>query len=82
MIKPYIKGKWITKYDEELNIKDMETSHIKNTINYLKRNSDFYDEIGGVWCDPDTFYYEDNEELVERKIEELENELKRRNKNV
>ena len=78
MIKPYKKGKWITKYDEELNITDMETSHIKNTISYLKKHSDFYDECGGTWYNPDTFYYEDNKELVDNKIEELEDELKRR----
>ena len=39
---PYKKGWWETKDHMELKIEDMKTSHIENTIKYLKRNNDFY----------------------------------------
>ncbi len=32
------KGKWTTKNGVEMEIKDMETSHIENTIKFLKKN--------------------------------------------
>ena len=58
----------------------METSHIKNTINYLKRHTDFYDNYS--W---DNYFeyldYDDNSYLVEDKINELEYELKKRGEN-
>ena len=41
---PYKKGWWETKDHRKLKIEDMETSHIENTIKYLKKNIDFYDE--------------------------------------
>ena len=83
MIRPYEKGMWITKDYKKLKIEAMETSHIINTINYLKRHSDFYDEYYclGYTCDNDyqEYDYEDNSHLLNLKIEELEDELKRRN---
>lgn len=75
---PYEKGWWETKDHQKLKISDMETSHIKNTINYLKRHTDFYDTGGGYSWDIDSYWYEDNSELVDKKIEELECELKKR----
>lgn len=42
----YKQGYWETKDHRLLKIEDMETSHIENTIKYLQRNSDFYDEGG------------------------------------
>lgn len=75
----YKKDWWETKDHKFLKIKDMETSHIENTIKLLKRNPKFYDEeYGGIWGD-DVFYdYEDNSHLVEQKIDELEFELRLR----
>ena len=77
MQKPYIKDKWITKEGTEMFIRDMTTGHIQRTIDYLRRTKDFYDVfIPGN--DAEEIDYEDNEELVERKITELEAELRRR----
>lgn len=78
MVRPYKKGKWITKDYQELKIEDMKTTHIINTINYLKRRPDFYDVCCGMLCDIDSFDYEDNSHLVEEKIEELKYELRKR----
>ena len=33
-------GIWVTKDNRELKISDMQTSHIKNCINFIKRNDD------------------------------------------
>ena len=75
----YEKGWWETKDHHKIKIEDMGTSHIQNTINYLKRNTDFYDVcVGGGFGDWDDFDYEDNSELVNKKIDELEYELNRR----
>ena len=75
---PYKKGWWETKDHRKLKIEDMETSHIENPIKYLKKNKDFYDEGGGNTWDIDSWWYEDNSHLVDKKIEELENELSKR----
>lgn len=75
---PYKKGWWETKDHRKIKISDMETSHIKNTIRYLQKHEDFYDEyfeFGGDW---DTYDYEDNSHLVNKKIEELQYELDKR----
>ena len=77
----YEIGYWETKDHKKMKIQDMETSHIKNTIRYLKKNTDFYDIASGVFYDPSTYYYEDNSHLVYKKVEELENELNRRGEN-
>ena len=80
----YNEDWWETKYDKKIKISDMETSHIENTINFLKKHHDFYDEtyfVGwtgdgdgdGQICD-----YIDNSDLVYKKIEELEYELNKR----
>ena len=75
---PYEQGYWETKDHKKLRIKDIETSHIENIIKYLKRNPDFYDEGGGDAWDVDSYWYEDNSELVDKKIEELQSELDKR----
>ena len=75
---PYKKDWWETKDHKKIKISDMETSHIKNTIKYLQRHKDFYDEGGGDYWDVDSWWYEDNSHLVYKKIDELENELERR----
>lgn len=75
---PYKEDWWETSSHKKIKISDMETSHIKNTINYLKKHHDFYDEGGGYGFDIDSYWYEDNSHLVDKKIEELEFELKRR----
>ena len=69
-----------TKDHHIIKIEDMETSHIKNTISLLQRTRDFYDEGCGDLWNPDTFYYDDNSYLVDIKIKELEEELKKRQK--
>lgn len=75
---PYKQGYWETKDHRKIEICDMETSHIENTINFLKKNKDFYDEGGGCAWDIDSYWYEDNSYLVDKKIEELEKELNKR----
>jgi len=77
---PYKEGWWETKDHKKLKIKNMETSHIENTIKYLKKNTSFYDECGGNSWDIDSWWYEDNSHLVDKKIEELEYELNKRKK--
>lgn len=76
----YKKGWWETKDHRMIKIKDMETSHIENTINLLKRNSKIYDEEYYGGYDAEDMYYDyiDNSHLVEEKIEELEFELRLR----
>lgn len=69
LIEPdYDRGYWTTKDERRLKIELMETSHIKNTINLLKRNIKKLDKY-------EKEYYED---YFEFKIEEFENELKKR----
>lgn len=75
---PYKKDWWETKDHKKIKICDMETSHIKNTINYLKKHRYFYDEGGGNAWDVDSYWYEDNSYLVGKKIKELEYELNKR----
>lgn len=77
----YKKGWWETKDHKIIKIKDMETSHIENTIKLLKRNPTFYDEEYSYYgYDADSIFYdyEDNSHLVEEKIDELEFELRLR----
>ena len=74
----YKKDWWETKDHKKMKIKDMETSHIQNTINYLKKHPTFYDEeYCGGW-DAESYYYDyiDKSDLVDKKIEELELELR------
>lgn len=74
----YKEGWWETKDHKKLKIEDMETSHIENTIKYLKKHTDFYDEYyGDNWFG---YEYENNSHLVDKKIEELEYELNKRRK--
>lgn len=64
----YDKGYWTTKDGRNLKIELMETSHIKNTINLLKRN---ITKLVGEEKD----YYID---YFNFKINEFEKELKKR----
>lgn len=75
---PYKKGWWETKDHRKIKISDIETSHIENTIRYLQRHEDFYDEYYGIANDWDSYDYEDNSHLVDKKIEELQYELDKR----
>ena len=78
---PYKKDWWETKDHKKIKISDMETSHIENTIKYLQRHEDFYDEEYGFYDydDGEHFYdYDDNSYLVDKKIEELQYELDKR----
>ena len=81
---PYKQGWWETKDHKKIKISDMETSHIENTIKYLKKHTDFYDEtyFAGWTCDGDgdgqIYDYINNSDLVNEKIQELENELNKR----
>lgn len=64
----YDRKYWTTREGKRLKIELMETSHIKNTINLLKRNINKLDK-------DELNYYED---YYNFKINELENELKKR----
>lgn len=78
---PYKKGWWETKDHRKIKISDMETSHIENTINFLKKHRNFYDEEYGFYDydKGEAFYgYNGNSYLVDKKIEELQYELDRR----
>lgn len=76
----YEKDWWKTRDHKKIKICDMETSHIKNVIKYLERNPEFYDVCYGFGSDWDTYDYEDNSHLVDKKIEELQYELDKREK--
>lgn len=81
MIYAYKKGWWETKNHKKIKIKDMEISHIENTIKFLKKHPNFYDEeYGCCGFEIDDFFYDyiDNSHLVEEKINELELELRLR----
>lgn len=62
----YDEGYWTTKNGKRISIREMETSHIKNTINLLKRNIEKLDDTLRDYYD-DYFNY---------KINELEKELR------
>lgn len=64
----YDRGYWTTKDGRRLKISLMETSHIKNTINLLKRNIEKLDKYERNYYE-DYFYF---------KIDEFEEELKKR----
>ena len=64
----YDRKYWTTRDGKRLKIELMETSHIKNTINLLKRNISKLDK-------DELEYYED---YYNFKINELEYELKKR----
>ena len=75
----YKKGLWETKDHKIIKIKDMETSHIENTIKFLQKRPDFYDEEYSFWdgnMDGAIYDYVDNSDLVDKKIDELELELR------
>lgn len=84
MSYPYKQGYWETKDHRKIKICDMETSHIENTIKYLKKHTDFYGKtyFAGWTCDGDgdgqIYDYIDNSDLVYKKIQELEYELNKR----
>lgn len=61
----YNKKYWTTRDGKTIEIELMETSHIKNTINLLKRNLEKINE-------PEYKNY------IEFKIDELKRELKKR----
>lgn len=63
---------WITQSGEKLAVKDMETSHIENCINYLQKKIDTGQTVvtiqyGGNGWDTDDIWYD--EEEVDRKPE-------------
>lgn len=62
----YDLGYWTTKDGKRLDIREMETSHIKNTINMMKRNIKNMDK-------EEKEYYQ---EYFDSKISELEKELR------
>ena len=81
MEKKKKKDWWETKDHKEIKISDMETSHIENTIKFLKKHHNFYDEEYEFYdYDDGTFFYDygDNSHLVNKKIEELQYELDKR----
>jgi hypothetical protein len=73
---------WTTKDGDVLKIKDMETSHIQNCINLLKRNmpEHKYDEIIEP---PDDFSCRcviiQGRQSYQKKIKEFQRELIKRN---
>lgn len=72
---------WETKDHKKIKINDMETSHIENTIKFLRNHRNFYDKKYEFYDydEGEAFYdYEDNSHLVDKKTEELQYELDRR----
>lgn len=79
---PYKKDWWETKDHKKIKISDMETSHIENTIKFLKKHHDFYGKEYEFYDynNGEIFYnYDDNSYLVDKKIAELQYELDKRN---
>lgn len=72
------KGKWTTEDGGELEIKEMETSHIKNTIKFLKRNMPENEEdeflTADHWSLPGV-YIETGARKYKEKIAEFKKEL-------
>jgi hypothetical protein len=60
-------GYWTTKDGKRLQIKDMETSHIKNCINYILKSYEIKNKNEL-----------DEDDYIKYKIEEFEDELKER----
>lgn len=80
----YKKDWWETKDHKKIKISDMETSHIKNTIKYLQKNPQFYDEYYESYefdCGEAYYYCKNNSHLVNKKIKELRYELDKRKEN-
>ena len=71
----YREGYWTTRESKTLRIQDMDISHLQNTIRYLEKHHDFFDQFGGCAWDIDSYWYEDNSHLVDKKIGELQEEL-------
>lgn len=77
-------GKWTTKDGIEMYIKDMETSHIKNTINLLKKamkNAMTEDDevyTADHWSFFDASYTHIGKKTYRKKIKEFEKELSKR----
>lgn len=74
---------WTTQTGKELNIKDMSTDHIQNSIEYLQRKIDNGDTIvssGSMGMDGIPEYYDadDAKEIFEEQIEVFKSELKER----
>ena len=65
---------WTTRDGEDLLISEMETSHIKNCINYLRVNP----MCDGYGPDIDCIYFEEDHELTAMYIKAFEEELARR----
>lgn len=77
----YKENWWETSKHKKIKISDMETPHIENTIKYLQRNPDFYNDYYENYdfdCGEMSYYYENNSYLVDKKIEELQYELDKR----
>ncbi len=70
--------KWETKDGQILDIKDMETTHIINCINYCKKKNEKGVEII-VGHDIEDFDYEIDFHYFDIEIEEFEKELLKRN---
>lgn len=64
-------GYWTTKDDKRLEIKDMETSHIKNCINLILKS-----------CQVKNKNELDEEDLEYLKIQEFEDELVKRGEQI
>lgn len=81
-----MKGKWRTKAGVVMNIHDMETSHIQNTIKMLERGMPSHEHDEVIVADfPESMdwqpchYTEAGAKTYREKIAELTQELKNRN---
>lgn len=77
---------WTTKYGEEIEIKDMETDHIKNCIRLLENGHMMTECIDiGYTCDGDgdgiIYCNVPNEKLTNDYLKAFKKELERREKN-
>ena len=75
-----MKHIWTTQNGEKIDVKDMSTSHIVNTLKCIEEKKINFIVNLGWFEDNDFQQIEENEEERDMWIDVFENELKRREK--